>query len=136
MHLYIYFITNKKLTFYSIFKTENKKAEFLDCIKNSHHKTIICKLRLGNHKLRIETGRHTVPKTPEHLRTCQLCNTFDVENETCFLIKCSAYNDICDKYFKEVTDRYPVFDTFNNMTKTVFLFNNVDPSYADQLLHM
>ena len=31
------------------------------------------------------------------------------------------------KYFKEISDRYPVFDTFNNMTKIVFLFNNVDP---------
>ena len=48
--------TNKKLTFYSIFKTENKKAEFLDYIKNPIHKKIINKFRLGNHKLRIETG--------------------------------------------------------------------------------
>ena len=35
--------TNKKLTFYSIFKTENKKAKFLDYIKNPHYKKITTK---------------------------------------------------------------------------------------------
>ena len=92
--------TNKKLTFYSILKTENKNAEFLDYIKNPIHKKIIYKFRLGNHKFRIETGRHTVPKTPERLRTCQICNTSaEVENKTHFLLKCNAYNDIHDKHF-------------------------------------
>ena len=62
--------TNKKLTFYSIFKTENKKAEFLDYIKNPIHKKIINKFRLGNYKLRIETGRHTW--YPKHLNIYDL----------------------------------------------------------------
>ena len=44
-----------------------------------------------------------------------------------FLPECNAYNDIRDKYLKEITDRYPVFDTFNNMVKIIFLFNNVEP---------
>ena len=35
--------TNKKLTFDSIFKTENKKDEFFDYITNTHHKKIILK---------------------------------------------------------------------------------------------
>ena len=105
--------TNKKLTFYSIFKIENKKAEFLDCIKNHHHKKIINKFLQGNHKFMIKNRnrqlyRHTVPKIPElHLRTCQICNTS--KN-----LKCNAYNDICDKYFKEITGRYPVFDHDEN----------------------
>ena len=119
--------TNKKLAFYTIFKTENKKAEFLDYIKNPHHKKVINKFRLGNHKLRIETGRHTIPKTPEHLRICQICNTPEIENETHFLFYCIAYNDIRMKFFKEMSDKYPVFDKFDDMEKIVFLFNNVDP---------
>ena len=51
---------------------------------------------------------------------------FEIENET-HILKCNAYNDIRDEYFKEITDRYPAFDKFNNMTKIIFLFNNVDP---------
>ena len=118
-------------------KLENKKAEFLGYIKNTNHKKIINKFRLGNHKLSIKTGRYTVPKTSEHLRSCQMFNTSEIENETHFLLKGNSHNDIRDKYSKEITDRYPVFDTFNKMTKIIFLFNNVENNvYVHQLLHM
>ena len=60
--------TNRKLNFYCIFKKDTLKTEFLDTIRNPLHKKCINKFRLGNHKLRVETGRHTVPKTPENLR--------------------------------------------------------------------
>ena len=58
---------NKKLKFYSMFKTDSHKADFLNIINNSSHKKTINKFRLGNHRLQIETGRHTIPKTPENL---------------------------------------------------------------------
>ena len=57
------------------FKSDTKKADFLDMIRNSHHKIAINKFRLGNHHLRIEARRHTVPKTPEDLRLCNVCQT-------------------------------------------------------------
>ena len=38
----------------------------------------------------------------------------------------SSFYDIRDKYFKEISDRYSVSDTFINMTKIVFFFNNGD----------
>ena len=62
--------TNRKLTFYSSFKNDTKKGTFLDMIKNPQHRIAITKLRLGNHHLHIETGRHSIPKTPENLRLC------------------------------------------------------------------
>ena len=63
---------NQKPNFSNIFKTDNKKAEFLDRIKDRLDRSAVSKLCLGNHSLCIEIGRHTVPKTPEHLRTCTL----------------------------------------------------------------
>ena len=51
--------TNRKLNFYTTFKNDNKKAEFLNMIKNPLHRTALNKFRLGNHRLHIETGRHT-----------------------------------------------------------------------------
>ena len=42
-------------------------------IKNRRHRIAINKFRLGNHLLRIETGRHTVLKTPEDLRLHVSC---------------------------------------------------------------
>ena len=54
------------MRFYTTFKNDTKKADFIDMIKNPRHRITINKFRLGNHHLRIETGRHSVPKTPEH----------------------------------------------------------------------
>ena len=57
--------SNRKLAFYKFFKTDTKKSCFSDDIKNPLHRTAINKFRVGNHQLRIETGRYTISKTPE-----------------------------------------------------------------------
>ena len=48
----------------------------------------VAKLRSGNHNLRIESGRHCVPKLPEYLRICQHCRSNQIENENHFLFHC------------------------------------------------
>ena len=58
---------NKKLNFYFMFKTEVSKSEYLELIKNMTHRKALAKLRSGNHNLRIESGRHCIPKIPENL---------------------------------------------------------------------
>ena len=56
---------NKKLTFCSMFKTDCQKEDILNTIKNPSNKKEVNKLRIGDHRLRIEIGRHTTPqKTP------------------------------------------------------------------------
>ena len=50
--------TNRKLNFYASFRKDTRKNGCLDVINNPHHRIAINKFRLGNHKLRIETGRH------------------------------------------------------------------------------
>ena len=58
------------------------KADFSNTIKNpSHKKKVVNKFCLGNQRLRIETGRSTIPKTPENLRNCPFCHLNEVENE-------------------------------------------------------
>ena len=44
---------NKKSNFYSMFKTELSKSEYLELIKNMNHRKALAKLRSGNHNLRI-----------------------------------------------------------------------------------
>ena len=73
--------SNKKLCFYSIFKTDVSKSHYLEQVKNLKHRRAVAKLRSGNHNLRIESGRHCVPKLPEYLRICQRCRSNQVENE-------------------------------------------------------
>ena len=70
------------------------KTGCLDMINNPHHRITINKFRLGNHKLRIETGRHTIPKTPINLRICLFCHSNEVENEIHFLFSCQLYDGL------------------------------------------
>ena len=119
--------TNRKLNFYCIFKKDILKTEFLDTIKNPLHKKCINKFRFGNHKLRVETGRHTGPKTPENLRICSFCHSDEVENGYHFLFSCTFYEEIRKKIFLEIHEKYSHFNSLDNTSKILFLFNSVDP---------
>ena len=52
-------------------------------------KSNITKLRTSTHKLHIETGRYTRPKTPRNERTCNFCS--QIETESHFLLFCVKY---------------------------------------------
>ena len=55
--------TIKKLKSYSIFKYETNYSEFINHIRNPEHGRVASKFRIGNHNIKIETGRFTIPKT-------------------------------------------------------------------------
>ena len=82
---------------------------------------------MGNHNLKIETGRHSYPKIPENLRTCDHCETGNIENETHFLFRCKLYNQIRNTLYNNIESKYQNFTNMNTMDAVLFLFNNVDP---------
>ena len=109
-------------------KKKRKKADFLDMIKTPRHRIAKNKFQLGNHLLRIETGRHTVPKTPEDLRLCHVCQTNEIENELYFLFSCTHYDNLRIKLFNELTEKYIFFKDLDSINlKILFLFNSIDP---------
>ena len=126
MHQFYMIKSNRKLQVYSSFKNDWSSSHQLELIKNMQHRQLVAKLRSGNHDLRIETGRHCIPKVPEHLRICKFCSDNEVENESHFLFSCNLYQDIRKKFF-DVSLKYPNFNTLNNSDKVLFLFNNIDP---------
>ena len=81
----------------------------------------VAKLRLGNYNLRIENGRHSTPKLPEHLRICQCCSSNEVENEVHFLLSCNRYDAIRKSLMDDIISKYSDFDS-----KIVFLLNSID----------
>ena len=91
---------NKKLTFYLQLRTDCHKADSLNTINNPIHKNSLNHFRLGNHQLMIETGRHTIPKTPENLRICPFCQLNEVERELHFILCCPFYNNLGSKFFE------------------------------------
>ena len=114
-----------KLKFCSSFKFDNKKSEFLDHVKNPLHRKIASKFRLGNHKLQIETGRFTVPKTPANIRYYPHCKNL-VEDEIHFLLKCTLYNDSINEFFVKLADSYKKFTHLSDAEKIIFTFSSTD----------
>ena len=72
--------------------------DYLICDLTWKQKRLIAQLRTGNHKLRIETGRHCKPSLPPEQRVCLHCNAACTEDEKHFLAECNAYSEIRKKY--------------------------------------
>lgn len=79
---------------YSQFKNDRHKADFLNTTNNPLHKKTLNKFWLGNFQLSINTGRHTIPKTPENPRICPFCQLNEVKHEFLFILPCPLYNNL------------------------------------------
>ena len=84
--------TNKSLC-YREHKSNIKLEPYLLQVRNKKHSRMLAKLRISDHKLEIETGRHQRPKVDQDKRICRLCNTSEVENEIHFLMQCNLTNN-------------------------------------------
>ena len=90
---------NSKLKTYSVLKIEIGLETYLTdiknikhrCAMNVKHRCAMAKLRLSNHPLLIETGRHS--KIERQLRFCPFCPTI-IEDEIHFLFQCPNYKDM------------------------------------------
>ena len=120
-HQLLIVASNRKLYFYNSFKRDTNRTEFLDAIKNLLHRSSINKFRLGNHRLCIGTGRYTVPKPPEHLRICSLCQANEVENECDVMFSCTLYDTLRNKFFDEIITKYNFFNDLDVKSKILFL---------------
>ena len=81
---------NSKLRTYSILKSEKGFESYLYEIKNLKQRMMMSKLRLSNHKLMIEKGRHK--NIPKELRFCLFCPN-KVEDEVHFILECQCYSN-------------------------------------------
>ena len=86
---------SSKLRTYSLLKTSLGYEDYLDEVKNTKHRISLTKLRLSNHSLMIEKGRHL--KINKNLRHCPFCPNI-VEDEMHFLVTCKTYHKLrCPK---------------------------------------
>ncbi len=110
-----------KLRSYKLFKNKFLLENYLISTTNLAHRRAFTKLRLSAHRLAIETGRYTVPKTPVDQRTCCICNENKIESEIHFLCDCSALSIIRRPFLSKL-------ETFTNVHTFQFLmsYNNGD----------
>ena len=95
---------------YRIYKTSYEMEPYLYLVKNHKYRLAISKIRASSHKLEIERGRYTRPKTPVENRLCTLCKV--VENEMHFLLNCSSNKVERDALFEKIQ---VIYSNFTNL---------------------
>ena len=118
-------LDTSKLRTYAKVKTEIGIEKYLIQIKNTDVRSKVTKLRLSNHRLAIETGRHTNPKTPKEERFCPFCQG-QVEDEFHFLFECRTMKHLREEFLKSVMS-IPGFEFFPKDIKLMTVLS--DPQY-------
>ena len=90
-----------KLRTYSLVKREVGEEPYLKAVKNIKDRISMTKLRLSNHCLMIENGRHLNLERSE--RKCPFC--LSLEDETHFLLECQNYSVLRDNLLNYVEAR-------------------------------
>ena len=95
-----------KLRTYGRFKTLMGYEEYLSDIRNVKERTSLTKLRLSNHPLMIEKGRHL--KIERNARFCPFCPD-TIEDEIHFLINCKCFSGLRNTLFNRIREVIPPF---------------------------
>ena len=123
---------SSKLRTYAIFKNSIGTEKYLTDIKNPEIRRIVTKLRLSNHNLMIEIGRHR--KIPKELRHCPFCPNL-IENEVHFLFQCPVYSIMRNKFLGTVLRNNPRFSFFNMNEKLEYVMTHIDNHVAKYINH-
>ena len=121
-----------KATLYKTHKQNISLEKYLIKIKKRKVRSTITKIRLSDHCLAIEKGRHSKPKTEKHHRICRLCNENKIEDEIHFTMQCKTFTaerksfnsnliEICPNYKNIPTDEQ----------KYIFLQTNEDNCFLE-----
>ena len=121
-----------KLRTYGILKKEIGFEKYLNEIKNPPIRQSVTKLRLSNHKLNIETGRHK--NQPKHLRFCPFCPNY-VESEVHFLIECNTYKTLRQQIIHELTQNRPNFVYYTPAEKFQCLLSEENIYCTSKFIH-
>ena len=107
-----------KLRTYALIKDKVGREDYLDQTRNVRHRQMLTKLRLSNHKLMIEKGRHL--KLPLNERTCPVCQD-GIEDEIHFLVRCKYYETLRQPLFSKCTELKPQFGFYPDKLKFSFI---------------
>ena len=125
--------TSNKLRTYAKIKNSIVIEDYLIYNLSWSHKRALAKIRLSDHKLRIERGRHHKPSLPPEQRTCFTCKD-QVENEIHFIVECPLYAASREKYnivsFSESAEHFVKLFT----SKDIKMLKNLSDYIKDALL--
>ena len=98
----------------------------MDTIENITERTALTKLRLSNHELLIEKGRHKGLSESERL--CPFC-TDHIESEEHFAIKCRTFTPLREELYNKITHIFPFFLSVNESDKFKLLMKEPEAAH-------
>jgi hypothetical protein len=113
-----------KLRTYALFKKEIGFERYLSDVKNVSIRTKVCKFRLSNHKLMIESGRHKGIENADE-RFCPFCPEV-VENEFHFLFICPIYRIPREEFISPITEVIHNFQALPEKQKFQLIMSHMD----------
>ena len=113
-------VGSSKGSAYFIFKKTIAYESYLSLIRYRKHRVSYTKLRLSDHPLMIEAGRHFKFKIQQEETICPLCK-HGVEDEIHFVMKCTQFEELYAKMLQLVENKYVAFKSLNDEQK-LFIF--------------
>ena len=110
-----------KLRTYRTFKKNHIKEEYLTLIRNRDIRSSVSKFRLSSHNLMIEKGRHT--KTDLSKRTCDKCDSNQLEDEKHSLMYCPKYKAQRTEIFSLMKENCPFWNTISSQDQFITLMS-------------
>ena len=105
---------NKKLSTYRFFKQRYYCEPYLKHVTDPFIRKDVTCLRISAHNLKIEAGRYN--NIERNKRTCSICNSGEIEDEFHFMMQCSGYKDIRNKYLEpiwmKISNIHDIWDKF------------------------
>ena len=102
---------SSKLAVYSTYRYELESGRYLDVLGIRKYFVAVSCLRC--HNLRIESGRRN--NTELAKKACTLCNLYSIEDEFHFLMNCTAYTDLFNKFITPHISDFP--SSYKNLFK-------------------
>ena len=111
---------------YKTYKSQITYENYLSLIASRSHRRILSKLRLSDHCLAIEKGRHFKPPLEREKRFCKSCQN-TVENETHFILSCQKYASERTMFLNIAQNLCPNFINIpTDEQKLIYLMSNED----------
>ena len=120
-----------KLRTYGLLKTQPGFENYLTDIKSVKERTALTKIRLSNHSLMIEKGRHQ--KLDKNQRFCPFCPDV-VEDEIHFLLKCKTYHNLRRVFLADAEKDISVLPQQSDVQQFCSLIN-LTPHITSQFLY-
>lgn len=117
-----------KLYLFSNLK-QNLSVESYLSISNFEYRKLITKLRISEHNLLIEKGRHL--NIPREQRLCSHCKCIDDEKH--FLLHCTINSELRSSFLNILNNENQIFNNLSESEKLSYILNPSTPSQVNKL---